>query len=194
MEHSTTKKPMDRRQLKTRDAIHTALMALMTEKALDEISVTELAKRANVNRKTFYNHYTSIQDVRRELDEQYIDMLFSFVETEKLNDLHQDPTPFIRELVSAMVRQPIRARLLFESGEHLYLAERMKAYFLPDMEKLAAERGKRPEYVAYIIDYSVNGTLALLNRWIHETGQMEPEAFVEMVSKLLRESARIVEM
>lgn len=188
---NAAKKPLDRRQLKTRDAIHTALMALMTEKALDEISVTELAKRANVNRKTFYNHYTSIQDVRRELDQQYIDMLFSFVDGENLSDLHQDPAPFIRELVSAMVRQPVRARLLFESGEHLYLADRIKAYFLPYMEKLAAAQGKRPEYVAYVLDYSVNGTLALLNRWIHETSQMEPAAFAEMVIELLRSNARV---
>lgn len=185
------KKPLDRRQIKTRDAIHTALMALMTEKNLDEISVTELAQRANVNRKTFYNHYTSIQDVRRELDEQYIDMLFTFVDTRGFEELSMDPDPFIRELVNAMVRQPIRARLLFESGESLYLAERLKTFFLPYMEKAAAAQGKKAEYVAYVLDYAVNGTLALLNRWVHESNQMPAEEFSAVVSELLRSCACI---
>lgn len=190
MEH-TGKKPLDRRQRKTRDAIHTALMALMSEKPLDAITITELAQRANVNRKTFYNHYTSIQDVRRELDEQYIDMIFSFTESEDLDKLSLDPSPFIHQLVQAIVKQPVRARLLFESGEHLYLAERLKAMFLPYMEQIAAARGNKAEYVPYVLNYTVNGTLALLNLWVHDTNQLPPEVFSQMVSKLVQSCAQI---
>ena len=54
---------VDRRVQKTKKAIYTALFGLMKEKPLDLISVTELAERANINRKTFYSHYATIPDV-----------------------------------------------------------------------------------------------------------------------------------
>lgn len=56
------KKP-DRRIEKTINAIETAYFALLSEKKSDRITVTELAQRANIDRKTFYLHYSSVDDV-----------------------------------------------------------------------------------------------------------------------------------
>lgn len=188
-----TSKPLDRRQIRTRDAIHTALMALMSEKPLEAITVSELALRAGVNRKTFYNHYTSIQDVRRELDQQYIDMVFSFTEGEPLDALPHDPSPFMRSLIQAMVKQPVRAKLLFESGEHMYLAARLKEQFLPYMERMAISHGARPEYVSYLLEYVVNGIMSLLNLWVHDPDRMSVEDFVRLTSALVRSCAVVGE-
>ena len=52
----------DRRVVKTKRAIRNALVQLLSEKELDQITVKELADRADINRKTFYNYcllYTS---------------------------------------------------------------------------------------------------------------------------------------
>ncbi|MCD8146392.1 MAG: TetR/AcrR family transcriptional regulator [Clostridiales bacterium] len=69
MNDAQTPKPLDRRQRKTRQAIQNALLSLMKEKPLSKITVSELAATADVNRKTFYNHYSNIQEVRDELDQ-----------------------------------------------------------------------------------------------------------------------------
>ena len=57
---------MDKRASKTRDAIIAAWMALLPEKKNQRITVTELAKRANIARKTFYLHYETPEDVMRD--------------------------------------------------------------------------------------------------------------------------------
>ena len=54
---------MDRRCLKTQKAIKNALVELMSEKDISQITIKELAQRADINRKTFYTHYTRIYDV-----------------------------------------------------------------------------------------------------------------------------------
>ena len=46
---------MDKRVMKTRRAIHSAMTRLLTLKPIEEITVTELADAAEINRKTFYN-------------------------------------------------------------------------------------------------------------------------------------------
>jgi AcrR family transcriptional regulator len=47
----------DLRARRTRDQLAWALVALMHEKAYDEISVQEIAERADVGRSTFYAHF-----------------------------------------------------------------------------------------------------------------------------------------
>lgn len=70
---------MDRRILKTKDAIKTAYINLLIEKQTQKISITELAKKANIDRKTFYLHYNSIEDVLLEILEEHLSEFESLV-------------------------------------------------------------------------------------------------------------------
>ncbi|ANY66194.1 TetR family transcriptional regulator [Paenibacillus sp. BIHB 4019] len=54
---------MDRRVLKTREAIMKAFIALMAEKNFEQITINEIADRANVNRGTVYLHYVDKFDL-----------------------------------------------------------------------------------------------------------------------------------
>lgn len=54
---------VDRRVLRTRDTLGDALIALMQEKAFDEITVQEVLDRAGVGRSTFYAHYRDKDDL-----------------------------------------------------------------------------------------------------------------------------------
>lgn len=57
---------MDRRILKTKAAIKFACKNLLLDKKNTRITITELAKTANIDRKTFYLHYDSIDGIIRE--------------------------------------------------------------------------------------------------------------------------------
>ena len=52
--------PTDLRVIKTRQAIRIALISLLSEKELSDITISELSARAQVNRKTFYYHFEDI--------------------------------------------------------------------------------------------------------------------------------------
>ncbi|SFE75601.1 transcriptional regulator, TetR family [Paenibacillus algorifonticola] len=54
---------MDRRVLKTREAIMRAFIALMAEKNFEHITINEIADQANVNRGTVYLHYVDKFDL-----------------------------------------------------------------------------------------------------------------------------------
>jgi len=57
------KKKVDRRILRTRDRLGDALIALIQEKAFDDITVQEVLDRAKVGRSTFYVHYRDKDDL-----------------------------------------------------------------------------------------------------------------------------------
>ena len=62
----------DKRITKTKRALKSALLKLLTTQAFDAISITELCKIANVSRITFYTHY---KDKFALLDDIFNDML-----------------------------------------------------------------------------------------------------------------------
>ena len=56
----------DLRVIKTKRAIMQAFNELLKEKSLDKITVTELAQRAEINKGTFYLHYTDLYALYQE--------------------------------------------------------------------------------------------------------------------------------
>lgn len=59
-------KKLDRRIRKTREAIYEAFRYLSGLKNVRRITMTEIAEEADIDRKTLYNHYKTVDDIRRE--------------------------------------------------------------------------------------------------------------------------------
>lgn len=56
-------KKLDRRVLKSRQAIEQAFIFLLEQKGFDNLTVKEIAAVADVGRKTFYLHFTDLYDL-----------------------------------------------------------------------------------------------------------------------------------
>lgn len=63
---------------KTRKLIKNAFAELLEEnKEINNITVTELTKRADISRGSFYTHYDNIYDVAQEMEDELQDVAFS---------------------------------------------------------------------------------------------------------------------
>ncbi len=107
----------DRRVLRTRQALRTALMELVQEKNYESISVEEITARANLGRATFYLHYRDKEDLL--LEE------FSTMANDRVRVLSELPVSVWTPDVSTVEpgRKPIMPLLqLFEhAAEHAEL-------------------------------------------------------------------------
>ena len=61
-------KKVDRRIAKTKKAIYRAFAELLSEKNINDITIKDIADKADINRKTFYNYYNGIYDLTGEID------------------------------------------------------------------------------------------------------------------------------
>ena len=61
-------KKIDRRVMKTKKSIRKAFILLINKKDLNDITITELSNLADIDRKTFYLHYETVNDVYKELE------------------------------------------------------------------------------------------------------------------------------
>lgn len=71
-------KNMNSSAKKTQSLIrNTFAMMISEKKELSKITVSELVKRANINRSTFYSHYDDIYGVAEEYENELIDNFFN---------------------------------------------------------------------------------------------------------------------
>ena len=73
----------------TREAIQTALLYLMNTKNFENISISELVRKAGVSRQAFYRNYTSKEDIIIEIEENILTSFAESINNPKYeNNLH----------------------------------------------------------------------------------------------------------
>lgn len=82
------------------DAIVNAYKELLREKGSPDASITELCKRAGVNRTTFYKHYRGIYEITDKIEDQLIYSLFNSNVEERIGfeDFLHNPQPSLQTL------------------------------------------------------------------------------------------------
>ena len=67
----------DRRARRSRAALRAALLDLITERGLNRIAVSDVTKRADVNRSTFYEHYSDVHELAADACTRMFDELIA---------------------------------------------------------------------------------------------------------------------
>ena len=105
-------KRVDLRVKKTKRNIKHALSDLLQTKPLDKITVTEIARTAEINKGTFYLHYTDIDDLYSEFIHDVISDMISKIDY--LPDFFYNPENFIRKMLSQHGTRKGNNKYLFE--------------------------------------------------------------------------------
>ena len=71
---------VDRRIRKTKTQLKNGLAKLMAEKSINEISVKELVELVDINRSTFYLHYSDIYNLLEEIEEEMLSEIKQSIE------------------------------------------------------------------------------------------------------------------
>ena len=76
---------MDRRVRKTKAQLRAGLARLMQKKSIKEITVKELVDEVDINRSTFYLHYSDIYQMLESIENELMDEIAQVIEEYPLN-------------------------------------------------------------------------------------------------------------
>ena len=86
-----------RNSIRSKELIREALITLLDkEKDITDISVTDIVKVANINRGTFYNHYSNVIEVIEEMEQELFGELLPCI---KQNSTHYDVSRILHTLL-----------------------------------------------------------------------------------------------
>lgn len=181
----------DRRSKRTQQALIDALLALLSTKHYDSISIQDIVDKANVGRSTFYAHYQTKDDLLVMGFGRVLDMLLGFVilrETD--NHLELDTTALFEH---ARGHYELYKTLAWGSGLDLLTRNGHNSLSLKIQERLTQlMTGKDLSSVSLsILSYHLAGSLLLLLKWwLDNKMPNSPEQMNEIVQQLVMPGVR----
>jgi len=179
-----TIKKTDRRVRKTEAQLKLGLVRLMQKKSIREITVKELVEEVDINRSTFYLHYTDIfhmlESFENELTDEFLVCLNTIFEENKSN----------KDKAQASL---LNLFLLFDKNRELckaLLGPNGDPAFCHKIEKLIGDTVQNHinnvfpsdyDYAGHIHQFSMAGCFGLIKEWI-ETPKEECKSPEDMAA------------
>lgn len=90
---------LNKNALRSKALIRDAFLELLKEKHSVSISVTDIVKKADINRATFYAHYACIADLIEEFEDEIIKKLNSVLSEFSFQNFRTDPSKNLTRLL-----------------------------------------------------------------------------------------------
>lgn len=180
---AAAKPRLDRRIVRSRNAILSAFERLLLEKPLADITVSAIAREANVDRKTFYVHFGTVDGL---LDAIAVDVVENIVDSveKTLSSMKGDTSEralsasatFFRTINEALCNNLVLNRQLIEN---IPLDDFMTRLRVP-LEHEIAERGLLPEGLKdemfdYYLAFLLSGIIGIYRTWALSDGSVPIE-------------------
>ena len=165
------KNPEDRRARRSRKLLKESLLELMKRKTFSDISVRDVTDAADMNRATFYLHYSGTAELLQSVEEDLL------AELQSLVDAHMQETfavgsvaPVFEPVLDFAVEHRETCTILFASSE--------ASGFFQAIQRLVHENGAPlvrtwfrpadPRLTDYLLNFLAWGFIGLLSEWFEK--------------------------
>jgi len=173
----------------TRKRLQNALIDLLREKAYRKITISSISERADLARRTFYEHFESRDE-----------LLLSIVD--------DVVTPFFSELAESIIATPLYSpdsehafitlfehwhenreilRLIRQAENEIHMLHKLKDFFLRIYHEAVLPKGDSVdvEIGKYVVDYLAGATFMILTSWEKDGMRQSPETMGKVLFTLI---------
>ena len=164
----------DARIRRTHERLGSALVELIQEKPIDDVTVQEVLDRASVGRSTFYLHFSDKNDLLLSQLEKFLEKMSTALSIRKEESLRVVP---VAELFAHIGSQKKIYRALADSGRLNDFFDLAQGYFSRGIEQRLRESKrfpKLPQRELAARAFASAGSLLSLLRWWLDRGVKEP--------------------
>ena len=176
------KETIDRRVRYTKMVLRESMLDLLKNKSLNQISITELCKAADINRNTFYKHYNTPYEIIREMENEMLTALMeSIKEFNNVNDI-------ILASCRTMERDKKMSVIIFSETDSGSLLSKALSSFrnteiTAQMNNVASAQQSFQDKL-YL--FGEQGTIAIMKAWVLGGFKESAESIAEIISYLIQ--------
>lgn len=181
------KQSQDRRARRSRRMLKESLLELMKRKRFSEISVRDVTDGADMNRGTFYLHYTDTADLLQSLEADL------FMELQELIDAHIQETlddRTLRPVLEPILDYAVERREIWE----VLLSDSASSGFIQGLQQLIRRNGaplveawfhpRDSSLTDYLLNFLTWGFVGLLREWFKQEMRLPREALLSAAVRL----------
>lgn len=156
----------DRRTIKTRRAIRESFLQLLKEKDVQQITVSELSRRADLGRGTFYLHYQDVFDLYEQLEKELFDQLGALYDEAFPSQDPLDMLSFLNKTTEYLNQNQYMLTLFVKPNGPT--TNQFKVFFKEKvMQEWQLDQRHIMEKEQIEASFVVSGVVGVLEEWIH---------------------------
>lgn len=172
----------DLRTKRTKALIRKAFEEMICEMDFEQMTVKELTERAMINRKTFYLHYNSLDELLIEMQNE---LAKDFIERTQGMERSRDLDKITREFFLSQNELGKLGERITCSGSYHYISRRITSDIMSQTWK-AGDSGFSDPYLQNIImTYVSQSTLAIYKQWVADKKKISLDDIIDIAVKLI---------
>ena len=176
---------MDKRVMKTKRAIHSAMTRLLSVKPIEEITVTELSNAAEINRKTFYSYYNSVYMVAEEMEDEIVERFEDPLRRIDFETLLQDPQTTFNTLARIIASDLDFYETILTNRNQVYFLQKIITSLKERIMALYFDRNSKDfELQEYMLEYIISGLVSVYQKWFKSGRKTDMEELSKYISML----------
>ncbi|MDE7086872.1 MAG: TetR family transcriptional regulator C-terminal domain-containing protein [Clostridia bacterium] len=177
---------LDRRVAKTKKAIKNAFINLLAEKDVNDISITNVAAEADVDRKTVYNYYSGVFAIQEEIETEFVELMSGVISEVEHETLITNPY-HIFESMTEVISENIEfySRLLKVDANSHILRKIISMLKVQLKDALLRSAVKDSPKLDLICEYITSGMVAAYQSWFNSERTQSLEEFSLDVGNLV---------
>ena len=181
-----------RSAIRSRRLIRQAYTALLKEKDLSKITVTDIVNRADINRATFYAHYPDVRGVTEEIENEIIAKMMDVLKNFKFTNFFRNPAPLLLQLSRYLEEDADFYRLLIRANGSEIFMENLKKIFTDYMLNNSdiPDEMRHSKMVNLRVRYFAGGIVNLYKQWFRGDLDCTLNDIAMEISKLLQLEAK----
>lgn len=172
----------DNRISRTTMKLRAALLRLLEDGKIEDISVTKLCSEAGVGRNTFYAHYHSPSDVLEGIELELLDRMMETLS--KVEAASMDLQHFVDSILRTVDANRGICTLILRQGRSRFITGIIDYLETPTLSAWIGA-GMSPVEAEYTYHYCVSGALAVLEHWVMSGCFLPVEDVSQMMSRLI---------
>ncbi|MGE1098623.1 TetR/AcrR family transcriptional regulator [Bacillus altitudinis] len=174
----------DRRTIKTKKAIRESFLELLKEKDVQQITVSELSRRADLGRGTFYLHYQDVFDLHEQLEKELFDQLGGLYDESFPSQDPLDMLSFLNKTTEYLKEKQFMMTLFVKPNSPT--TNQFKSFFKEKiMKEWQLDQRQITKHEQIVASFVVSGVVGVLEEWIHEGMTVEAGQLAHILYKLL---------
>ncbi|SDZ76197.1 Transcriptional regulator C-terminal region [Thalassobacillus cyri] len=176
---------LDRRKKYTRIVLKESLITLLARKPISEITVKEICELADINRSTFYTHYTDQYDLLSKIEEEITEDM-----NEYLNSYNYPAEEESIQMTQKILEYVIENKFMF----HTLLKKDATPTFEKRMMELTrgfmmnnwmSDNHLGQEEVNYLSTFVISGAIHVIKDWIANDMDQSPKDMAYMINNFI---------
>lgn len=173
----------DLRVQRTKESIRKTFEEMICEMDYEQITIKELTERARINRKTFYLHYNTLDDLLREIQNE---MAQNFIKRTQSLERPRDMDKITREFFLCSEELGKIGEKITCSGNYKYISRKITNDIMNQTWKTESASSAENPYVQNIVmTYAAQSTLEIYKQWVADGKKIPLEDIIRIASQLI---------